>query len=48
MAIMWLIRTKNNAYYWAYHTSNLDNTLMKMPIEARGLQALGTDAAARF
>jgi hypothetical protein len=35
MAIMWFIRTKDNAYYWSYHTSNLDNTSMKMPIEAQ-------------
>lgn len=35
MAIMWLIRTKDNAYYWSYHTSNLDNAGMKMPIEAQ-------------
>jgi len=35
MAIMWLIRTKDQAYYWSFHTSNLDNVRKKMPILAQ-------------
>ena len=35
MAIMWLIRTKNHAYYWALHSSALDNIRSKQPISAQ-------------
>ena len=33
--IIWLIRTKDNAYYWSFHSSNLDNPRIKMAIEAQ-------------